>query len=220
MDRVLFQRLLGAGVVVALGMIVLPFFLQGEGYKAALNTAIPPRPQPPEPLDTAKPEPPSVVRELMEPPPPLAVAPRTELPRSEMLEVKPVPRAAPPPPPVPEVKSVPKPAPVPSQTQGAKTEASKPEGIVSSPAKPAPSKPQGGVWMIQLGSFASEANAQQLQAQVQRTGLPCLIEALEIEGRKVWRVRAGPFANQAEAEAGLKRLQASLKLGGMVMQVR
>ncbi|MDM7322835.1 MAG: sporulation protein, partial [Gammaproteobacteria bacterium] len=59
------KRLLGAGVIVALAVIVLPFFLQGEGYKAALRTDIPARPQPPQPLDTASLEPPADVRELM-----------------------------------------------------------------------------------------------------------------------------------------------------------
>ncbi|MEW6728187.1 MAG: SPOR domain-containing protein [Pseudomonadota bacterium] len=239
MDRVLLKRLLGAGVIVALAVIVLPFFLQGEGYKAALRTDIPARPQPPQPLDTASREPPAEVRELMEPPPPLpmaqAPAPRNE-PAKEAVDAgaaKPAPKPAAPPAPS-EVKPASKPAPTPQapQAPAAKPapEASKPEVVPNAAVKPAAppaqpplaaAKPQaGGVWMIQLGSFSAEANAQQLRGQVQRVGIPCLIEPLDIEGRKVWRVRAGPFASQAEADAALKRLQGGLKLGGMVMQVR
>lgn len=238
MDRVLLRRLLGAGVIVALAVIVLPFFLQGEGYKAALRTDIPARPQPPQPLDTASREPPTEVRELMESPPPLPMA-QAPVPRSESAKeavdagsAKPAPKPAAPL--VPEAKPVPKPPPTP-QAPAAKPapEASKPEkpeGMPNAAVKPvappiqppltAAKPPPGGVWMIQLGSFSAEANAQQLRGQVQRVGLPCQIEPLDIEGRKVWRVRAGPFASQAEADAALKRLQGGLKLGGMVMQVR
>ncbi|MEW5973684.1 MAG: SPOR domain-containing protein [Pseudomonadota bacterium] len=235
MDRVLLKRLLGAGVIVALAVIVLPFFLQGEGYKAALRTDIPARPQPPQPLDTASVEPPAEVHELLEPPPPLpmaqASAPRTG-PVQEAADAgaaKPVPKPAAPP--VPEVKPAPKPAPTPQATTAKPaSEASKPEAAPNAAVKPAaPSaqpplaaaKPQpGGVWMIQLGSFSAESNAQQLRGQVQRVGIACQIDPLDIEGRKVWRVRAGPFASQAEADAALKRLQGGLRLGGMVMQVR
>lgn len=243
MDRVLLKRLLGAGVMVALAVIVLPFVLQGEGYKAALRTDIPARPQPPQPLDTDRIEPPAEVRELMVPPPALPVAqapvPRSE-PNKEATEAgASKPAAKPAPAPAPEVKPAPKPAQPPAPAappsaaaSNAVPEASKPEPAPKAVAKPAAptaqpapsataSKPQtGGVWMIQLGSFTAEANAQQLRSQVQRAGLPCLIEPLDIEGRKVWRVRAGPFATQSEADAALKRLQGGLKLGGMVMQVR
>ncbi|MFZ5467068.1 MAG: SPOR domain-containing protein [Pseudomonadota bacterium] len=270
MDRVLLKRLLGAGVIVALAVIVLPFALQGEGYKAALRTDIPARPQPPQPLDTASVEPPAEVRELMEAPPPLPVpaATRTE-PSRDLADVgaakaqpgSPIlqpsmaeaplrgerPSTQPPKSPEPEVKAAPKtqpPSPKPAMDapRPAAPAASlagvaasmpqaplgsgprEPDGVGDAAARPGSAvatKPMAvGQWMIQLGSFSSESNAQHLRGQVQRAGIPCLIEPLDIEGRKVWRVRAGPFASQAEADAALKRLQGGLRLGGMVMQVR
>jgi len=233
-DRVLLKRLLGAGVIVVLAVIVLPFVLQGEGYKAALRTDIPARPQPPQPLDTARVEPPVEVRELMEPPPLLSVpnANRTESSRegADAGAAKLQPGASIPPPsraeaPLgkerastqppksaePEVKVAPKTQPSPSP---------KPATDANGSAAPSAKPMAVGQWVVQLGSFSSEANAQQLRGQVQRAGIPCLIESLDIEGRKIWRVRAGPFATRMEADAALKRLQGGLKLGGMVMQVR
>ncbi len=196
MGRVGLKRLLGAGVVAALAVIVLPFILQGEGYKAALRTDIPDRPEPPEPLDTAQVEPPAEVRELMTPPQPLPI---------------PVPPAEAPVP-VPPAEEL-----VPPRPEGAGQEASTPP----QPAKAASPKPAAaGQWVVQLGSFGVEANARQLQDQVQGAGIPCQIVALEIEGRRMWRVRAGPFATQAAALAALQRLQGGLKLGGMVMPLR
>jgi DedD protein len=213
-DRVVLKRLLGAGVVVALAVIVLPFILQGEGYKAALRTDIPPRPQPPQPLDTASREPPAEVRGLLEPPPPLPME-QASVPPAEPAEEA-AEAGASKPATAPPAKAA-RPAP----------EASKPEVAPNAAAHPSAQPPQvaakprpGGGWVIQLGSFTSESNAQKLRGQVQRVGIPCQIEPLDIEGRKVWRVRAGPFASQAEADAALKRLQGGLKLGGMVMQVR
>lgn len=227
MDRVLLKRLLGAGVIVALAVIVLPFALQGEGYKAALRTDIPARPLPPQPLDTASVEPPADVRELMEAPPPLPVPAETRMePSRDAPDVGGKAQAPKPPPPEPEVKAAPKTQP---QPPGPKPAMDAPRPAASLAGADAAARPGGAVaakpmavgqWMIQLGSFSSESNAQHLRGQVQRAGIPCLIEPLDIEGRKVWRVRAGPFASQAEADAALKRLQGGLKLGGMVMQVR
>lgn len=259
MDRVLLKRLLGAGVIVALAVIVLPFILQGEGYQASLSTNIPARPQPPQPLDTAIPEPAADVREQLQAPPPLPMpmpgpglgpAPRIEpaaaadAPKAEVRpqEAKPQdtkPREVKLPEPKPEARPAPKVEPKPEGT----TAPAKSQPQVQAPAtsakpvtepaagKPAPAaapakvepaaKPAvAGQWLIQLGSFSAENNAQTLRGQVQRAGVPCLIEPLDIDGRKVWRVRAGPFASQAAADAALKRLQGGLKLGGMVMQIR
>lgn len=224
----LLKRLLGAGVVIALAVIVLPFILQGSGYKASLNTDIPTRPQPLQPLDTAIPEPAADVREQLLPPVPLPVPaarnntvvepPAPAAPQSSPKEIK-LAESQTPAKPVAKAESKPAPA--------------KPDPVISKPAPEASTAPTPtaktetspkpmamGQWFIQLGSFSAENNAQTLRSQVQRAGVPCLIEPLSIEGRKVWRVRAGPFKTQTEAEAALKRLQGGLKLGGMVMQVR
>lgn len=214
--------------MIALAVIVLPFILQGSGYKASLNTDIPTRPQPLQPLDTAIPEPAPDVREQLQPPVPLPVPvaknnPVVEpsAPAASQLGPKEIKLA--------ESQTSAKPATKPeSKPAPAKT-----DPVISKPATEAPSAPTPtaktetplkpmaiGQWFIQLGSFSAETNAQTLRSQVQRAGVPCQIEPLSIEGRKVWRVRAGPFKTQAEAEAALKRLQGGLKLGGMVMQVR
>lgn len=209
MDRVLLKRLLGAGVIVAIAVIVLPFVLQGEGYKATLKTDIPVRPQPPQPLDTSMVEPPAEVRERLQAPSPLPIresqpdiqesAPG-EIPESTGGTAEAAPAVVPPAqaPAAPEPKAAP--------------EAAQPV----EPLKPS----DLGPWMIQLGSFSAESNALNLRGQVRRAGFPCQIEKIGIEGRTVWRVRAGPFASKAEADAALKRLQGGLNLGGMVMQVR
>ncbi|MEW6446401.1 MAG: SPOR domain-containing protein [Pseudomonadota bacterium] len=229
MDRVLLKRLLGAGVVVALAVIVLPFVLQGDGYQASLRTDIPARPAPLQPLDTAVPEPSEDVRQQLQPPQPLPAPARPR--EIQLPEPKPTPAPMP--------KSEPQPASAPAPKAEPKTEA-KPAPKVETRSQPKPEErppevrpveprvaappvakpPAVGQWLVQLGSFSSESNAQTLRGQVQRAGLPCLMERLDIEGRTVWRVRAGPFASQSEADAALKKLQGGLKLGGMVMQVR
>lgn len=216
MDRVLLKRLLGAGVVVALAVIVLPFLLQGEGYEASLRTDLPARPAPLQPLDTAIPEPSEEVRQQLQPPHPLPVPakPREVQPPEPKTEPAAVPRLEPKP--KPESNTVSKVETRPQSKQESSPAEARPTAAVASLSKP----PVAGQWMIQLGSFSSEKNAQTLRGQVQRAGVACQLERLDIEGRTVWRVRAGPFNTQVEADAALKRLQGGLKLGGMVMQVR
>ena len=209
MDRVLLKRLLGAGVLVALAVIVLPFILQGEGYKASLKTDIPVRPQPPQPLDTSMVEPPAEVRERLQPPPPLPV------------------RELPPDAPEGVAEKAPESTGGTGEAGAAvvlplQTPAVSEPRPAAEPAQPVePPRPSDlGPWMIQLGSFSAESNALNLRGQVRRAGFPCEIEKITIEGRTVWRVRAGPFPGRVEADAALKRLQGGLNLGGMVMQVR
>lgn len=205
MNTILFKRVLGAGVVIALAAIILPFLLQGEGYRASLRTDIPERPQAPEPLDTGLPDLPSEVREKLVEPPPLPVP-------KPPSEVKPAAIAADDPM-VKELRIPPEQS-VASQNRPVSNPA--PE-VKQAGAKHAP---RPGQWLIQLGSFSDEANALTLQSRLRAAGMDSYIEALKIDGRPIWRVRAGPFATKEQADAALKRLQGRLKLGGIVMQVR
>ena len=190
MDRVLLKRLLGAGVLVALAVIVLPFILQGEGYKANLKTDIPVRPQPPQPLDTSMVEPPAEVRERLQPPPPLPVRePPSDAPEG-VAEKAPQSTSG-------------------TGEAGASVVLPLQPPAVSEPkatAKPAqavepPRSSDLGSWMIQLGSFSAESNALNLRDQVRRAGFPCEIEKITIEGRTVW-----PCA-QAPSPAGPRRMR-------------
>ncbi|MEW5837456.1 MAG: SPOR domain-containing protein [Pseudomonadota bacterium] len=257
MNRQLRKRFLGAGVVVALAALVLPYLLQGEGYKAnqrlaeAAKTQIPERPAAPIRLDTQVPPPPADVREaLVEPedlpePALIAPAPPAKPAPAESVKPKPVPPTSATKPVKPESKPESSKAesgkqeikpvtpqkspaqPLPAQTPAAAKPAVKSAEIPPAPpaslaagsaVKEAPAQ-QGASkekWLIQLGSFTAEANAQKLLEQVQRGGISARVERIEIKGNTVWRVTSQTYASRAEADAALKTLQSRLNLGGMV----
>jgi cell division septation protein DedD len=63
-----------------------------------------------------------------------------------------------------------------------------------------------GQWAVTFGAYAGERDAQAVLSRLRQAGLPGFIEQDTINGRQAWRVRVGPYADRALAEAG--RLQA------------
>lgn len=101
---------------------------------------------------------------------------------------KPAPKpAAPPPPVVAKPTAVPAPAPAVS-------------AALTPPAAATAPKAAKGTLVVQIGAFASEANARalaaKLNANVSRSG-------------KLWRVYAGPFASRGQASAALEKVKSA-----------
>ena len=262
MNNKLRKRVLGAGVVVALAAIILPFLLQGEGYKANrqlaedAQTRIPPRPPAAASLETHTPPPPEDVRAALIEPEDLA-QPVSTPPAAPPA----VPAAAPKPPvsepgkpkPASEVKVKPLDKPIekpaeklptkPVEKPAQKTADNPPTKPVDTPAPKLAEKPitppqvkpletlaaqtsaaapaaKAEAWIIQLGSFTAESNAQTLLAQVQRAGVSAKVERIEVKGSPVWRVTSGMYATRAEADAALNVLKTRQNLGGMVRSAR
>jgi len=63
-----------------------------------------------------------------------------------------------------------------------------------------------GNYAINFGAYGSEADANAVIARLKQSQLPGFTQKTEINGRPAWRVRIGPYADQAQAEA--VRLQA------------
>ncbi|MDP3701928.1 MAG: SPOR domain-containing protein [Hylemonella sp.] len=75
------------------------------------------------------------------------------------------------------------------------------------------------VWVIQVGAYAQEANAQKALAQVQGLGLEAGAETFESPKGPLMRVRVGPFMRQAEADQAALRIK-SLDLPALVLRQR
>ncbi|MCR8716438.1 MULTISPECIES: SPOR domain-containing protein [Stenotrophomonas] len=63
-----------------------------------------------------------------------------------------------------------------------------------------------GNYAVTFGAYGSQADADAVIAYLKRSQLPGFIETASINGRPAWRVRVGPYADRAQAEAA--RLQA------------
>jgi cell division septation protein DedD len=60
-----------------------------------------------------------------------------------------------------------------------------------------------GAWYLQIGSFESQTNARNVLQKLYGAGLPTTIQSLSV-GKKLWyRVRVGPYADEAAAQQAL-----------------
>ncbi len=86
------------------------------------------------------------------------------------------------------------------------------------PAKPAPPpKPEpiaggpgaaaGAVYTVNLGIYSDHAGAEKLVASAKRHGFNALATPETFQGKSVTRVRVGPFASRAQAEAARLKLK-------------
>ena len=55
-------------------------------------------------------------------------------------------------------------------------------------------------WVVQLGSFSSQQNAQQLADDVSQRGFSAYLTAVDRSGKKLYRVRVGPKPSRPQAE--------------------
>ncbi len=63
-----------------------------------------------------------------------------------------------------------------------------------------------GNYAVTFGAYGSKADADAVIAYLQRSQ-PGFAEATTINGRQAWRVRVGPYADRAQAEARLQAVK-------------
>jgi len=92
----------------------------------------------------------------------------------------------------------------PAQTAGQDADArATPAAANPNPADPAVA---AGQWAVSFGAYASARDADAVLSRLRQAGLEGFKEEATLNGRQAWRVRVGPYADRALAEAG--RLQA------------
>lgn len=124
-----------------------------------------------------------------------------------------------PPPPVTAPQA---PTPSPSLAPATAAVASKPASAPSStPAAAMTSGAEAGLegWVVQLGSFSSEKNAEELRERLQKKGYRVFVEHIKQGGQTAYRVRIGPEQQRAAAEAIRDQLVHDLKLKAIVLHI-
>jgi len=189
------QRLVGAIVLVALGVIFIPMLLEGPNRTLvpemdemptpeALAPELPLKPFPPaaEPVEAQR----AVVTDASVEKAPEKPAPSTPS-SSELPAAKPAPVS-------------PKPAP----ERKTSIRAEKPPASVSS-------------WVVQVVSLSNEANALALRDKLRKGGFATQVERVKVSGKTRYRVRVGPFLQRAEAERVRKQIAGHFSQNGRVM---
>jgi cell division septation protein DedD len=202
MDSPLKQRLIGAAVLVALAVIFLPMLLKGPDVKEP-DAAQVPLSMPATPGQDYE------TREL-----PLAV-PEGSAPAEGVLGLTPAePEALP--------AATAATAPAPASVAGPAPAEVPAEVLAEAPAAPAVAEAAtpvraAGQYMVNIGSFASTANANALVAKLRAKQLPVVADKVALASGAAMRVRVGPYADRATAEAARLRAQEVTGTAGKVV---
>jgi len=165
------ERLIGATVLVVLGVIIIPFFLKGS------------------------PSPDSTVNQPLTLPPSDSTAPQQQYSLPLTSATAPAPAAAaaasalapvatPTAATKPAVHAIPRPA----QAAPAPTPAATAAATAS------------GKWLVQAGSYGSTANAEKVVATLKKHGIHASVSHFTKAGHTYYRVRVGPYAERADAD--------------------
>lgn len=211
------HRLIGAGVLVLIGVIGFPLLFDTQPRPIAVDIPIeipdrdkakplgvPSQPAAQAPSAsgpvTAAPPPPQVA---VSPAPAAPVAAAAEAAPPPKVEAKAEPKAAAPSPARPEAKAEAKVAapPAPRTQEAAKAKA-QPEGNTTAAAAPSE-----GRFVVQVGAFADPAKARAARLKVERAGLKTYTNVADTKDGKRVRVRVGPFATRAEADKAATKLK-------------
>jgi DedD protein len=232
MDQALKQRLIGAAIIVALVVLIVPVFLPGPGERDAtqdIDLPEPPRVEReprllpinqspagmPEPVDnTRQPVDEGIENRL----PPAATgqtdsgAERVSDPSqsTQQTPVEPPQQVSPEPgesePGAPEVPAI-EPEPEPTAREAEPEPASTP---------PETSETASG-YAVQVGAFGNENNAISLRDRLREAGYPTFVELYTGGSQAVYRVRVGPAVDRTAAEGLLQRLEAEMDMNGRVV---
>lgn len=208
MDKALKQRLVGASVLVALAVVVLPMLLSGQQGSPQESRRIELPPKPPElsfetrrfPIGDQDSSQPSVVT-----PPPSEEQPGTSEPAPEASQQANKPAAA---------TGVPKES-VAKPPETAIDMAQPPVEAVAESSKPAasptaPADNSSGRYLVQVASFSGAGNANRLAEKLRNQHLPVLMDTVDSTGGRLYRVRVGPYASSADADTAIGAVKTNM----------
>jgi len=198
------QRLIGAVVLVTLGVIGFPLLFESQPRPIPVDIPIEVPPQNNSPaLVLPAPKPDSAKPRLV----PLVAPDETVIETSPAKEAPPAAVA----PPVSASKPAEAASLVPSSKPSAASPAASAERTAAGAAKPA-SEPASQVaaeprFVVQVGAFADPASARDIRLKLEKLGLKTYAQTVDTDAGKRTRVRIGPFTNRAEADKAAARVR-------------
>lgn len=196
------HRLIGAAVLVLIGVIGFPLLFDKQPRPIAVDT----------PIDIPdKNKVPPLVLSDSPAPGAAAVAPMASAPQSvvitESAEPQKVEKAH-------EIDKAQAPAestPLPAKNAAAEVvkpaEADKARALLDGKAADAQPVATDGRFVVQVGAFADAARAQEVRLKVERSGLKTYTHVAETKDGKRIRVRVGPFTTKADAEKAAEKIK-------------
>jgi DedD protein len=212
-ERPVKERLVGAAVLMAAAVILIPEMLSGPDREpeAADAQAKPARNDAPIKTYTI---------DLSQSPGSQTTAGIVEN-RAPPPEQMPVPQpAAEQPVTTTQVKPESAPEPTPPVVEPPTAVAAAPERTPSRPLASAAGAPTSAGWAVQVGSFSKEATAERLAKQLRTQGHAAFVMPVESGAATLYRVRIGPEKDRAGAEAVLRDVKATAPGAAVVAHPR
>jgi DedD protein len=221
MDQQLKERLVGAVVLMAAAVVVIPMILSGPPEPA-------PAPAPPRqaaapartPADFSSRIVPLTAPETQSPRAAEAPSPAAEPARDPAARPAPTPEPAPP-----AQAAVPSQAPEPTPPPQADAPSPTPAPAAPPPPRPtvsatpaAASREVRAGWVVQLGSFSNARNAYALRDRLKDNGFAAFAESAGAGADAVTRVYVGPEPDRERAEKHVARLLEQTRLKGIVVR--
>jgi cell division septation protein DedD len=205
MDIALKQRLVGASVLIALAVVVLPMLLGGRPNESDSEPQKIELPRQPSELDFE-------TRRY-----PIGKTPAPVSGESKQVAVKPLPTPSSTPAPLPSAETIP-------ATDPGSTEQPPPQQSPVSAAQPpveesikpepetakAPAATQGGRYVVQVASFGAVDNANRLSETLRGYGYDVLLDTIKSDIGTLHRVRVGPFDGEVEANENVARIRSQV----------
>lgn len=208
MERVVKERLVGAAVLMAAAVILIPEMLSGPDRDSRTAPAQQSRNDTPIKTYTI-----DLSHAPADQPPPAVIenrAPPAEEPAAtEPAAAQPVPGdQAKPEVPQQSAATTPSQSPPPQPVVEAPTAAAPPARAPPRELASGAEAPTSGRWAVQLGTFSKEANAQRLVKELRDQGKSAFVMPVKSGGATLYRVRVGPMKDRASAEAALRDIKA------------
>jgi DedD protein len=214
-ERIVKERLVGAAVLMAAAIILIPEMLSGPDREPhaeqpaqsrsdgpiktyTIDLSHSPSAQPtPAVVDNRAPPPeePAPAQPVGEPSPQPAASDQAkpEVPQQSSTAVQPEPVHSEPANPVVEPPTATPP----------------PARPTASPLASSGAAPTSGRWAVQIGSFSKEATAERVAKQLRDRGQSAFVMPVKSGGATLYRVRIGPLKDRASAEAALRDVKSS-----------
>ncbi len=201
------HRILGAIIVVSLAVIFLPMILSDSNAPPRPGVAVSKLGEIPQPETKVFRMPAASSESTSGPTTADASASQAETTASQEPAVEP----APPTSAIAHPKTLEQKAPskavnTPRREQVASQDAIKPDAL---------SKTEG--WILQVATFSSDENAKRLRDRLQKDGFLVNLQNIELKGRKVVRVRVGPFRQKHVAMEARAKIEKEVGLEGVVL---
>ncbi len=78
---------------------------------------------------------------------------------------------------------------------------------------------KAGGWAVQLAAMSSQADANALRDKLRANGFDGFVDSVQAGGKKLWRVRAGPQTQRADAQRVHEQVKTKLGIDGNVVSV-